>query len=187
MEVVRQEPTTAFYEFGPFLVDRRKCVLLREGEVVPLSLKAFEILLELIQHHGQMLEKQELLKRVWPDTVVEENSLARSISSLRKALDEQPNEHRYILTVPGRGYRFVDSVREVQDGGEMINALTPEIPKVRDTGELRAANGHQVTAATTAAKTEAITNRPRRTWRAWVAAPAILAVGISAVVYVFSL
>ena len=123
MEAVKQEPTTAFYEFGPFLVDTRKCVLMREGEVVPLSLKAFEILLELIQHQGQMLEKQELLKRVWPDTVVEENSLARSISSLRKALDEQPNEHRYILTVPGRGYRFVASVREAQNGSETVKAL----------------------------------------------------------------
>jgi Tol biopolymer transport system component/DNA-binding winged helix-turn-helix (wHTH) protein len=158
---------------------------MREGEVVPLSLKAFEILLELIQHHGQMLEKQELLKRVWPDTVVEENSLARSISSLRKALDEQPNEHRYILTVPGRGYRFVASVREVQNGSETINALAPEIPKVRNTGGLHAANGHQETTAVTGS--EEIVGRPRRTWRAWVAAMAILAVGISAVVYVLFL
>jgi Tol biopolymer transport system component/DNA-binding winged helix-turn-helix (wHTH) protein len=160
---------------------------MREGEVVPLSLKAFEILLELIQHHGQMLEKHELLKRVWPDTVVEENSLARSISSLRKALEEQPNEHRYILTVPGRGYRFVASVREVQNGREAVNALTPESPKVRNTGELHEANGHQETTATAAAGSEAVTGGPRRPWRAWVAALATLAVGISVVAYVLFL
>jgi len=160
---------------------------MREGEVVPLNLKSFEILLELIQHHGQMLEKQELLKRVWPDTVVEENSLARSISSLRKALDEQPNEHRYILTVPGRGYRFVASVREVGDGSETVSAFTPEPPKGRSAGELHAANGHQETAATAAPERDTVTGAPRRTWRAWVAALAALAVGISVVAYVLSL
>src|SRR5215813_11896261 len=113
MEAAKQERIMPYYEFGPFRVNTVKCVLLRDGEVVPLSLKAFEILLALIEHRGQVLEKNELLKRVWPDTVVEENNLARNISALRKALDEQPNEHQYILTVPGRGYRFVASVREV--------------------------------------------------------------------------
>src|SRR5262245_36328769 len=121
MEAVRQERITPFYEFGPFRVDAVKCVLLRDDEVVPLSLKAFEILLLLIEHRGQMVEKNELLKRVWPNTVVEENNLARNISALRKALDEQPNEHRYILTVPGHGYRFVASVREVEVDGETLN------------------------------------------------------------------
>src|SRR5262249_17751858 len=71
---------------------------------------------------GQLLEKDELLRQVWPDTVVEENNLARSISALRKALDEQPNEHRYILTVPGRGYRFIADVREIEQGSENLVA-----------------------------------------------------------------
>src|SRR4030095_16402711 len=114
MNETQREQTAPFYEFGPFRVDTVKYVLTREGEVVPLNLKAFEILLALIQHRGQVLEKNELLQRVWPDTVVEENNLARNISALRKALDEQPNEHQYILTVPGRGYRFVASVREIE-------------------------------------------------------------------------
>ena len=113
MNGAQREQATPFYEFGPFRVDTVKYVLTRDGEVVPLNLKAFEILLALIQNRGQVLEKNELLQRVWPDTVVEENNLARNISALRKALDEQPNEHQYILTVPGRGYRFVASVREV--------------------------------------------------------------------------
>jgi Tol biopolymer transport system component/DNA-binding winged helix-turn-helix (wHTH) protein len=111
-----------FYEFGPFRVDTVKYVLTRDGEVAPLNLKAFEILLALIENRGQVLEKNELLQRVWPDTVVEENNLARNISALRKALDEQPNEHHYILTVPGRGYRFVASVREVDGASEDLIA-----------------------------------------------------------------
>ncbi len=123
MNEVKQERSTPFYEFGPFRVDTIKYVLTRDGEVVPLSLKAFEILLALIQNRGQVLEKNELLQRVWPDTVVEENNLARNISALRKALDEQPNEHHYILTVPGRGYRFVASVREVDGASEEFMAL----------------------------------------------------------------
>src|SRR5215475_12642594 len=123
MNETQREQTAPFYEFGPFRVDTVKYVLTREGEVVPLSLKAFEILLALIEHRGQVLEKNELLKRVWPNTVVEENNLARNISALRKALDEQPNEHRYILTIPGHGYRFVANVREVEDDPEAFNGL----------------------------------------------------------------
>jgi DNA-binding winged helix-turn-helix (wHTH) protein len=123
MNGAQREQSTPFYEFGPFRVDSVKYVLTRDGEVVPLSLKAFEILLALIQNRGQVLEKNELLQRVWPDTVVEENNLARNISALRKALDEQPNEHHYILTVPGRGYRFVASVREVDGASEEFMAL----------------------------------------------------------------
>src|SRR5215468_9394829 len=123
MNEAQLEQAMPFYEFGPFRVDTVKYVLTRDGEVVPLNLKAFEILLALIQHRGQVLEKNELLQRVWPDTVVEENNLARNISALRKALDEQPNEHQYILTVPGRGYRFVASVREVNGASEDFIAL----------------------------------------------------------------
>jgi Tol biopolymer transport system component/DNA-binding winged helix-turn-helix (wHTH) protein len=118
MEALKQQQPSHFFEFGPFRVDTAKCVLLRNGEAVPLSLKVFEILVVLIENRGQLLEKDELLRQVWPDTVVEENNLARSISALRKALDEQPNEHRYILTVPSRGYRFVADVREIEQGGE---------------------------------------------------------------------
>src|SRR5258706_1994113 len=114
MEAVRQERAAHFYQFGAFLVDPAKCALLRNGEIVPISLKAFEMLLVLVEHRGEVLEKDDLLRHLWPDTIVEENNLARNISALRKALDEHPNEHRYILTVPGRGYRFVAEVKEVE-------------------------------------------------------------------------
>ncbi|HEY8459512.1 MAG TPA: winged helix-turn-helix domain-containing protein [Blastocatellia bacterium] len=141
MSAVRQERTTRFYEFGPFRVDTVKYVLTRDGEVTPLNLKAFEILLALIENRGQVLEKNELLQRVWPDTVVEENNLARNISALRKALDEQPNEHQYILTVPGRGYRFVASVREVDGASEGVSAPSTNGLKLDASANTLAPNG----------------------------------------------
>src|SRR5262249_35904624 len=110
-----------------FLVDAQQSVLLREGEVVPLGLKAFELLLYLLQHRGQVIKKDELLQQVWPDTVVEENNLVRHISALRKALDEHHNESHYILTIPGRGYRFAAPVRELDnDRAELIHPAPEE-------------------------------------------------------------
>src|SRR5262249_60794547 len=145
MRALEQEKITPFYEFGPFLVDTVKCVLIRDKEVVPLSLKAFEILLVLIHHRGQVLEKNDLLKRVWPDTLVEENNLARNISMLRKALDEQPNDHRYILTIPGQGYRFVANVRELEaDCVEFKGTALDEL-KGSTAGAEHVTNGSHIT------------------------------------------
>jgi Tol biopolymer transport system component/DNA-binding winged helix-turn-helix (wHTH) protein len=146
MSAVRQERTGRFYEFGPFRVDTVKYVLTRDGEVAQLNLKAFEILLALIENRGQVLEKNELLQRVWPDTLVEENNLARNISALRKALDEHPNEHQYILTVPGRGYRFVASVREVDGASEDLMAFPTNGSKVDASAAFHAINGAEVVA-----------------------------------------
>src|SRR5438132_4672231 len=103
------------YRFGPFCIDAEKRVLLREGEVVPLAPKAFDTLLALVQHHGQVLEKDELMEMLWPDSEVEEANLPLRISALRKALGESPNDRRYIVTVPGRGYRFAADVRETDN------------------------------------------------------------------------
>ena len=108
------KPGVRFYEFERFRVDPLKRLLLRDGEVVPLTPKAFGILFALIECRGQVLEKDDLMKAVWRDTVVEENNLTRNISSLRKALGERPAEHRYVATVPGRGYSFVAEVTEVR-------------------------------------------------------------------------
>src|SRR5262249_17591157 len=141
MSAVKPERTMRFYEFGPFRVDTVKYVLTRDGEVAPLNLKAFEILLALIENRGQVLEKNELMQRVWPDTVVEENNLARNISALRKALDEHPNEHQYIMTVPGRGYRFVASVREVGGASEDLTAPSTDGLQVNGSDALHSMNG----------------------------------------------
>jgi len=103
------------YEFGPFHLDLAKRLLFRDGDLVALTPKALETLVALLEHDGDVLLKDELIERVWPDTVVEEGSLNRNISTLRKALGESPNEHRYIVTVPGRGYQFVGEVRLLRD------------------------------------------------------------------------
>lgn len=105
------------YEFGPFRLIVSERLLLREGEPVPLQHRAFDTLLLLIQNQGQLLSKDDLLKRVWPDVVVGENSLAQAVSALRKALGQQPHEHKFIETDPGRGYRFVARVRKVREQG----------------------------------------------------------------------
>lgn len=108
-----------FYEFGPFRLDAVKRVLLREGQPVPLTPKAFETLLVLIQNSGRVMGKDDLMQLLWPDSFIEieEANLSVNISTLRKALGESRSEHRYIVTVPGRGYRFAANVREWWDEG----------------------------------------------------------------------
>ncbi len=101
------------YEFGPYRMDPARNLLTRGAEPVPLTAKAFETLLVLIEHGDEVISKEELMKRLWPDTFVEEANLAQHISMVRKALGETPQERRYIITLPGRGYRFAEPVRTV--------------------------------------------------------------------------
>jgi DNA-binding winged helix-turn-helix (wHTH) protein/TolB-like protein len=105
------EPESTQYAFGPFLLDTRERRLLRDGVTVPLTLKAFDLLQVLVQNRGHLVSKDDLMRRVWPDAVVEENNLTVTISALRKALDEGPNDRQYVETVPRRGYRFVADFR----------------------------------------------------------------------------
>jgi TolB-like protein/DNA-binding winged helix-turn-helix (wHTH) protein/Tfp pilus assembly protein PilF len=100
------------YQFGTFCLNAHKKLLWRDGEPVPLAPKVLETLLVLIEHRDRAVSKDELLERIWDGTVVEEGGLTRNISVLRKALGETPDEHTYIVTLPGRGYRFVADVRE---------------------------------------------------------------------------
>jgi len=113
------------YEFGPFQVDTRERQLLRDGRVVPLRPKVFDALLVLVQNSGHTLTKEDMMKRVWSDTAVEEGNLSRTISSLRNALGERPDEHQYIQTIPWRGYRFVAPVKELrsEELGKPVNSL----------------------------------------------------------------
>ena len=104
------------YEFGPFLLDPAERRLLREGRPVSLAPKAFDLLLVLVRDSGHLLEKDELMKLVWPNQFVEESNLPLNISMLRKALAENQNVQKYIETVPKRGYRFVGDVRQVEVG-----------------------------------------------------------------------
>jgi len=93
-------------EFGPFRLDAAKRVLWREGRIVPLPPKALDLLVALAEQRGDVVTKDELMKRVWPDTFVEEANLSVNVSALRKALGEQANGRPYIETVSRRGYRF---------------------------------------------------------------------------------
>ncbi len=106
------------YEFGPFRIDRTERVLRRGAQVIALAPKAVETLFVLAANGGRVVEKDELIKRVWPDTFVEEGGLARNISLLRKVLGRGPDDAEYIETVPRRGYRLVAHVTEVgEDAG----------------------------------------------------------------------
>ena len=95
------------YDFGRFRLKVAERVLLREGELVPLTPKVFDILVTLVEHGGQVVAKDDLMRRVWPNTFVEEGNLTQNISLLRKALGESPGGVQFIETVPRRGYRFV--------------------------------------------------------------------------------
>jgi eukaryotic-like serine/threonine-protein kinase len=108
------------YEFGPFRMDPDKQVLLRDGELIAVTPKAFETLLVLVRRGREVVSKEELLKEVWPDSFVEEANLSQHIFKLRKALGDTLEGERYIITLPGRGYRFAIPVRTITEGEVLI-------------------------------------------------------------------
>lgn len=141
-----------FFEFDNFLLDAQQRMLFREGEPVELTPKVFDVLFELVQSDGRVVEKKELMDKIWPDSFVEEANLTQHISILRKKLG-QGAEQRYILTVPGRGYRFVapthswddDAIVTVRErvrsrisigksddpieAGEIVSVMPPALPR----------------------------------------------------------
>jgi DNA-binding winged helix-turn-helix (wHTH) protein/TolB-like protein len=100
-----------FYEFGPFLLDTIQHALLKEGRPVALTPKTYDTLLVLVQNSGRMLSKEELMKALWPDSFVEESNLTQQVSTIRRVLGDSPGDPHFIVTVPGRGYRFSADVR----------------------------------------------------------------------------
>src|SRR5579864_7547259 len=115
-------------EFGPFRIDPEQRLLWRGQESIPLSAKAFELLLVLAQRSGQVVLKDELMTLLWPDTFVEESNLGQHIFQLRKALGERAQDPSYIATVPGRGYRFVQGVRAIPAKVDEEIALEKDSP-----------------------------------------------------------
>ena len=107
------KPEKHLYEFGQFRIDSVERLLLRGEETIPLTPKAIDTLLMLVANSGRVVEKDELMKSVWPDTFVEEGALARNVSALRKALSDDIEDFRYIETIPKRGYRFVAPVKDL--------------------------------------------------------------------------
>ncbi len=116
------------YIFGRFQLDAAERRLLRDGQPVPLTPKAFDTLLALVQHAGHAMSKDELMRAVWPDGFVEETNLAFNISTLRKALGDGQTGERYIETVPKLGYRFVMPVQVVENSPAPINPKRTNLP-----------------------------------------------------------
>jgi TolB-like protein/DNA-binding winged helix-turn-helix (wHTH) protein len=121
LKVMRSATESAIYKFENFRVDAGKRLLWNSGEPVTLTPKVFDTLFYLVRNAGKTVPKDELMAAIWPDTVVEENNLNKNISVLRQLLGERRGEHRFIATVPGKGYKFVapvveDTVTGIQDG-----------------------------------------------------------------------
>ena len=119
--------TGAHYEFGDFALDvGEQCLLRRDtGQTIVLTTKVFETLLYFVEHAGETLDKDVLLRSIWPGVVVEENSLTQNVSTLRQALGEARGENRYIATVARRGYRFVAKVTRRDGAMEPSVAASP--------------------------------------------------------------
>lgn len=109
------QKTKHFYVFGPFSLDASSRLLLKDGQPVSLAPKVVETLIVLVENAGQLVDKDELMKKVWPDTFVEEGNLTKNIFVLRKSLGEFDGGREYIETMPKRGYRFVASVHLISN------------------------------------------------------------------------
>jgi DNA-binding winged helix-turn-helix (wHTH) protein/TolB-like protein/Flp pilus assembly protein TadD len=144
------EQESNFYEFGRFRLDAGERELRRDRELVPLTPKVFDILLALVERGGHIVEKDDLMKRVWPDTFVEEGNLTQNVSLLRKALGENPGSPQFIETVARRGYRFVATVKAASE--EVIEVpATPNgnqaagiVASLDPRPELAGQNGHAI-------------------------------------------
>ncbi len=174
MKAPMSKQASQLYEFGPFRVDPRECLLLRDGEALALTPKAFETLLVLVQNAGHLMAKEELMRSIWPDSYVEEVNLSQNISLLRKALGDQAQGSRYISTVPGRGYRFTEKVRLVPESNEIVLRSSSMTQVVIDEHE-------QSSTESSPAQTSEIS--PTRGRRALLAGSAILALVAAAVAF----
>jgi DNA-binding winged helix-turn-helix (wHTH) protein/TolB-like protein/Flp pilus assembly protein TadD len=132
------------YEFGAFQLDPPERLLLCDGQPIPMPPKAFDLLVVLVERSGHLVEKDELLKAVWPGSFVEEGNLSVTISVLRKALNDDRGMHKYIETVSKRGYRFVADVREIGEP-ERVPALGQPIEAQ---ASIQQSRPHQPLAAT---------------------------------------
>ena len=178
--------TKAVFEFGPFRLNPSERLLLREKTPVQLPPKAFDALLALVENQGRLLEKDELLRKVWPDAFVEESNLAQHISILRKALRDGEDGSQFIETVPRYGYRFVAEVRELSSiaadtailpdpispdpilSGPILSGPTPSQPPYRRTES----GGSEAATSGTAAVAEAAEARHGMVWK--IVAPVLL-------------
>ena len=165
-----------FYDFGPFRVDPVERVLFHAGEPVTLTPKVFDILLVLVENNGHIVEKDRLMKAIWPDTFVEDGNLTQNISVLRKILAAGENGHPYIQTISRRGYRFAGYVHEVfDDTDELVIEEHSRSRVVIEEHETDASEISQPSAITTLLPT---LRDQRRTWTK----PTFFRVGLFALV-----
>jgi DNA-binding winged helix-turn-helix (wHTH) protein/tetratricopeptide (TPR) repeat protein len=163
--------TKAVFEFGPFRLNPSERLLLREKAPVQLPPKAFDALLVMVENRGRLLEKDELLRKVWPDAFVEESNLAQHISILCKALRDGEEGVQFIETVPRYGYRFVAEVRELSSiaaDADVLPGQTPSQQPSKRTESGRSGAGSSGTAAVA----EAPEARYGKVWK--IAAPVLL-------------
>src|SRR6266853_1573134 len=132
----------AAYEFGQFTLVRTEKRLLCDGKAIPLAPKVFDTLVLLVENPGRLIQKDELLEALWPDTVVEEVALAHNVSQLRKALGDRAEEPRFIETVPKRGYRFIAPVRVVSEPAAR-RASPPRVARPRQPPSVPSGPGPQ--------------------------------------------
>lgn len=116
------------FEFGSYRLQPTERLLLRDGEPVPLTSRFFDLLVVLVENSGTLLERDHLLRTLWPDSFIEENNLTANVSNLRKLLAEDGGQTQYIETVPKRGYRFVAEVRHVSPSVEPDSSHVPPVP-----------------------------------------------------------
>ena len=163
------------FEFGPFRLDCAERVLVRDGQPVPLTLKAFDVLTLLVEKNGHLVEKDELMNHVWAGSFVEEGNLKVTVSMLRKALEDNQLENRFIETVPRRGYRFVASVRE-------LSTETSEIVVRERTTATITVGGDEKTAQSPHRPTLIEQKRSsRRRWQVGLAGAVVLGLAIAGV------
>lgn len=125
---VQPSASPRFYRFGPNVLDCLRGVLWQEGVEVPLTPRVLDILVTLVRHHGEVVTKDDFMRLVWQGAAVEDNNLARQISTLRKLLHERPDQREYIATVAGQGYRFVGTVTAFD---ELPDDLLPLVGRTR--------------------------------------------------------
>src|SRR5262245_27756670 len=174
------------YEFGPYRLDAAERLLLRDGEVVPLQPKVFDLLLALVERHGRLLEKDELMRLVWPDTIVEEANLANNISLLRRALGEGENGRLCIETVPKLGYRFVSLVRAAEKAGELMSEEQPTARSIT-ADAAPAVNGGELAAPIATSSAAPLTMKAKRHKQSLILVSLAFGLVIVAVAYLPSL
>jgi DNA-binding winged helix-turn-helix (wHTH) protein/Tol biopolymer transport system component len=176
------------YEFDEFRLDAENLLLLRSGETVQLPIKAVQILLTLVEANGRVMKKEEILKRVWADTFIEESNLSHHVAVLRRALGEEKNSKKFIETIPRRGYRFIAPVTEIESGTDEViksertrtQIIEEEEIEIREPIESISA---ETAAPETSAPPDAVAaKKTRRGWRSPVLVGAFV-IAVAAIVF----